>query len=206
MLELSLKILASYLLGSVSGSLLLGRFKGVDIRQSGSGNAGGTNALRTQGVWFALGVIIIDIGKGALAAGPIAGFDGGWSSATLACSFAAVFGHCFPIWHGFRGGKGAATAIGALLVVHWPLVATMLVVWLLVVLLTGFVGLGTMLAAVSTVVYFFVTGHPVLPGAVWFFPGLAVFIIVMHHANVTRMLRGVENRTQRLWLFKPKTK
>ena len=71
MIDLVLKVVASYLLGSVSGSMVMGAFRHVDIRESGSGNAGGTNAFRTQGFWFALGVVIIDIGKGALAAGAL---------------------------------------------------------------------------------------------------------------------------------------
>src|SRR5687768_1118739 len=103
-------LVAAYLLGSISGSLLLGRLRGVDIRTQGSGNAGGTNALRTQGWRFALGVVLIDVGKGALAAA-LAGFvvpgasHSGW---TLAAVFAAVAGHVWPLFHGFRGGKGAA--------------------------------------------------------------------------------------------------
>ncbi len=205
MLELSLKIVASYLLGSVSGALVLGRFRGVDIRTRGSGNAGGTNALRTQGLWFALGVVIIDIGKGALAAGPIAGVDGGWGAATLACSAAAVFGHCYPVWHGFRGGKGAATLIGAMLVVHWPLVLVMLVCWLAVVLVSGFVGLATMIAAWSAAIYFFITQSPAVPYAALFFPAMAAFIVFTHRSNIGRMRDGVENRNTKLWLLRPRS-
>ncbi|MEO0998981.1 MAG: glycerol-3-phosphate acyltransferase, partial [Pseudomonadota bacterium] len=106
---LALKILLAYLAGSVSGSLVMGRLHGgVDIRTAGSGNAGGTNALRTQGAKFALGVIAIDIGKGALAGSIIANAFGADPLAALACVAAAVIGHVYPVWHGFRGGKGAA--------------------------------------------------------------------------------------------------
>ena len=120
MIALIIKIVLAYLLGSVSGSLLLGRLKKVDIRAQGSGNAGGTNAFRTQGPVFAIGVVLIDVGKGFVAAWWIPSLVFGNQAALLesglivmACGFAAVLGHCFPIWHGFRGGKGAATAVGA---------------------------------------------------------------------------------------------
>src|SRR3982750_4175819 len=100
-------LLLAYLLGSLSGSLLLGRFRGVDIRTQGSGNAGGTNALRTQGWKFALGVVVVDVGKGALAAWLAlrsAPTDGTLSpyAVALAASLAAVIGHVWPVWHGFR--------------------------------------------------------------------------------------------------------
>ena len=115
-----IKIVLAYLLGSVSGSLLLGRLKNIDIRAEGSGNAGGTNAFRTQGLIFALGVVIIDIGKGFMAAWLIPAMDIAGSAdivepaiLVMACGLSAVVGHCFPIWHGFKGGKGAATAVGA---------------------------------------------------------------------------------------------
>ena len=136
----------AYLLGSLSGSLLLGRLRGVDVRTMGSGNAGGTNAFRTQGLRFALGVVLIDVGKGALAAWLALRFapEWAWPAAGL-----AVLGHVWPVWHGFRGGKGAATAVGALLVL-WPLaVPLMLGVWLLVLVTTGYVGLSTVLATAS---------------------------------------------------------
>lgn len=110
---LSLKLLAAYLLGSASGSLLLGRARGVDIRTQGSGNAGGTNAFRTQGWRFALGVVAFDVGKGALAASFGYLLPGGMPTTplaqALACGLAAAIGHVWPVWHGFRGGKGAAT-------------------------------------------------------------------------------------------------
>ena len=158
MIALALKLLAAYLLGSVSGSLLLGKLRHVDIRTMGSGNAGGTNALRTQGAWFALGVVVVDVGKGALAAGWVPGWAIPGVTDTLsrevtmlACGFAAVLGHCYPVFHGFRGGKGAATAIGTLAVVQPWLIAFMLATWLVVVVLTGYVGLSTMLAAVALI-------------------------------------------------------
>ena len=151
-MTLALALLLAYLFGSISGSLLLGRLQGVDIRTQGSGNAGGTNALRTRGWRFALGVVLIDVGKGALAAalpgwlgsGPIS-----LEQAALACGLLAVAGHVWPLFYGFRGGKGAATLIGGLAVV-WPLaLLPLLGTWLVVLMLTGYVGLSTILAAAA---------------------------------------------------------
>ena len=120
MLELGVKTLLAYLLGSLIGSLIVGQLRGgVDIRKLGSGNAGGTNALRTQGPAFAIWVMVIDIGKGWLAAGRAAAADlplhrhrsehrsrSGWRSRAPRRS---CVGHVYPVWYGFRGGKGAAT-------------------------------------------------------------------------------------------------
>ena len=102
MIALALKVLLAYLLGSISGSKVMGRLRDVDIRASGSGNAGGTNAFRTQGFRFALGVVIIDIGKGALAAWgvpllPLGDPAVSVSLQAMACGFAAVIGHCYPL-------------------------------------------------------------------------------------------------------------
>ncbi len=122
-----LNIVLAYLLGSFSGSLMLGALRKVDIRLSGSGNAGGTNAFRTQGLRFALGVVLIDVAKGVLAAALISrlhflggGGAGDYSTQALLCGFAAIVGHCFPVWHGFRGGKGAATAVAGCGVIRGP--------------------------------------------------------------------------------------
>lgn len=191
-------ILLAYLLGSLSGSLLLGRLVGVDIRRSGSGNAGGTNALRTRGWRFALGVVVIDVGKGVLAAWVPAwlGIETVWVPA--ACVLAAVAGHVWPVFFGFRGGKGAATLIGGLAVI-WPLALPgVLAVWVLVLVLTGYVGLATILACA------------VLVPLAWWFPGdvsmlrmgfagvAALLILYTHRANVKRLREGNENRFERV--------
>src|SRR4051812_2659993 len=122
-MDFCLKVLLAYLLGSVVGSLVVGRLRGgVDIRKMGSGNAGSTNALRTQGLAFGIWVIIIDVAKGWLAAAWLPGVAiPGITAASPAaaawlpavCAFAAIVGHVFPVWHGFRGGKGVATLVGA---------------------------------------------------------------------------------------------
>ncbi len=212
MLDPALKILLSYLLGSAMGALWVGRVLGhVDIRTLGSGNAGGTNALRTQGWFFAALVVIIDVGKGALAAGWVPGLDlPGISSSpgpgaawlTVACAAAAVVGHVFPLYHGFRGGKGAATLAGSLLVIFWPALLVLAVTWLICATLTGFVGLATMLGLVSAAVY---TGASLgVRAPVFLFMLLmAGFIIWTHRSNIAHMVAGTENRTVKLMLFRP---
>ncbi len=212
MLELGIKALVAYLLGSVIGSLLLGQLRGVDIRTQGSGNAGGTNALRTQGWAFALGVIVVDVGKALLAVGwlpgldlPGIGIDPGVDRDWLAavCAAAVVFGHVYPVWYEFRGGKGAATLIGAVAVLAPAALAPVLLVWLVTVMLTGFVGLGTMLGSATLPLYFAFTTPRSLPLVVF---GLlmAAFIVFTHRSNVQRMRAGIENRARRLWLLRPR--
>ena len=184
MLELGVKFLISYLLGSLMGSLLVGYLRGgVDIRDMGSGNAGGTNALRTQGFWFALGVVIVDVAKGALAAGVVPGLDipfVGFAPAVsrewlvMACAAAAVIGHVWPVYHRFRGGKGAATLVGTLLVLAPALLGPLLLVFAVVLVL------------------------PLFAYAAF----MAVFIAWCHRSNIDRMLKGVENRNPKVMLFK----
>jgi len=210
MIELGVKFTLAYLLGSVLGSLLVGLFKGgVDIRQVGSGNPGGTNALRTQGKWFALWVMVIDVGKGILAAVvvpplviPGVGFDPEIDRALVlyAVAFGAIVGHVFPVWFGFRGGKGGATAAG-LLGYFAPAAALPVIgVWLAVVLLTGFVGLATMSAAIAAVVYIGITRLPEQHGFFVFACIVAALLIYTHRGNIRRMLNGTESRfARRSW-------
>ena len=164
MLELGFKALLAYLLGSVIGSLLLGQLRGVDIRTQGSGNAGGTNALRTQGWAFALGVDRRRRRQGAAGGRLAAGSRAARASASIlrvdrdwlavACACAVVFGHVYPVWYEFRGGKGAATLLGAVAVLAPAALLPVLLVWLATVMLTGYVGLGTMLGTATLPVYF----------------------------------------------------
>jgi glycerol-3-phosphate acyltransferase PlsY len=203
MIDLLVKVLLAYMLGSVSGSMVVGAVRHVDIRESGSGNAGGTNAFRTQGAWFALGVVVIDIGKGFLAAWlfpnmELAALGEPVSSQfqMLACGFAAVVGHCYPVWYGFRGGKGAATAVGALMVIEPMALLPLIVTWLIALVLTGWVGLPTMLAAVSLIPAFI--WLDVSTEKFWFAVLLAAFVIFTHRSNIVNMLNGSEYKFQRI--------
>jgi len=206
MLELGLKFTLAYLLGGVLGSLVVGRFRGVDIRKVGSGNPGGTNALRTQGKMFALLVMIIDVGKGILAAAvlptlalPFVGLDSGVERSTVlyAVAFGAIVGHVFPVWFGFRGGKGGATAAGLVFYLAPMAGIVMLGSWLLVVLLTGFVGLATVGAALVALVFIGFTALPEQPGLFLFACATGVVVIFAHRGNIQRMLNGTESRFSR---------
>jgi acyl phosphate:glycerol-3-phosphate acyltransferase len=212
MLEQGLKILIAYLVGGVLGSLILGKFRGIDIRSQGSGNAGATNALRTQGKLFALCVLVIDIAKGAWAVRylptlslPLGSADPLLSREwlVLACGLAVIVGHVYPVWFGFRGGKGAATVVGVMAALNPLLLVAMLATWFVVLLLTGFVSLATMLAGAALLVAAAVLqqGDPPLIG---FCAILAAFIVFTHRSNITRLRAGNENRVRRLWLLRPR--
>lgn len=210
MLELGLKTLIAYLLGSVVGALVVGQFRGVDIRTMGSGNAGGTNALRTQGFAFALGTVVIDVGKGWLAAGwlpeiVLPGVADSYLFATdwiaACCAVAAIAGHVFPVWHEFRGGKGGATLAGALLALSVPMLGLALVAWFVVIALFGFVGLATVAAAVSVPIAAafgeFQASAPLAFGV-----AAAAIVAFAHRGNLARIRAGTEPRAERLWLFR----
>lgn len=213
MLELGTKTLLSYLLGSLIGSLIVGRLRGgVDIRKLGSGNPGGTNALRTQGWAFAIWVIVIDAGKGWLAAavvpdlplfGPDPAVDRLWLC--VACAAAVVVGHVYPVWYGFRGGKGAATLVGVLLGLKPVALLPVLAVWLLVVMISGFVGLATMVATAAFPAYIAAADIDPSRALLTFGCAMVLFVCYTHRANIERMRAGTENRAQRLWLLRKRS-
>jgi glycerol-3-phosphate acyltransferase PlsY len=213
MLELGVKFLISYFIGSLMGAIIVGKLRGgVDIRTMGSGNAGGTNALRTQGKLFALGVVIVDIGKGVVGAGVVPGLDlpfvptdpeisRAWL--TISCAAAAVLGHVWPIYHGFRGGKGGATLVGTLLVLAPQLVLIVLIVFAGVLVTSGYVGLSTMSAASSLPVWLAITRLPDDQPLFIYALVMAAFVIYWHRSNIQRMRAGNENRNVKVMLFKP---
>jgi len=213
-MELLIKLILSYLLGSVSGSMLMGKLKGVDIRDMGSKNAGGTNAFRTQGALFALVVIIIDILKGFIPTKFIpfinlpffSGMGIDENLLIILCGIAAILGHVYPVYHRFRGGKGGGAAMGMILAIYWPVILIALLLWILILILTGFVGLGTIISSISVIctAYFFRNSinNP------YFFPFsilLGLFIIYTHRSNIQRMLYGNENRFDKAMIFRKNT-
>jgi acyl phosphate:glycerol-3-phosphate acyltransferase len=210
MIELILKGGLSYLLGSIIGSLVVARLTGgVDIRTLGSGNAGATNALRTQGKKVALAVLLIDLTKGWIATAVIAAWvmPAGVAapSAPLpawgvpVCGIAVMLGHVYPLWYGFRGGKGMATLLGAVLGINAWLLLPMALAWMTAVIAFGYVGLASILGAVALAVAVAVarSGTPLLAFAVL----SALLILCTHRANLVRMRAGTEPRARRLWLF-----
>ncbi len=211
MTELLVKAVLAYLLGSIVGGLFVGRLRGgIDIRRLGSGNAGATNALRTQSKAFAFWVLLIDIGKGwiatrILAPAPIPGLAAAsahlnaWSVAV--CGIAVVLGHVYPLWHGFRGGKGVATVVGAVLGASPILLAPMLAVWLLAVILFGFIGLASILGAITFAAAAAASGIEPHAPLVAFAALSAALIAFTHRGNIARMMAGTEPRARRLWLL-----
>ncbi len=212
MLELGIKFLISYFIGSVMGSMVMGRLRGgIDIRTMGSGNAGGTNALRTQGWVFALGVMIIDIGKGVVGTGIVPGLDIPFVPEdpeisrvwlVLVCAAASVIGHVWPIYHEFRGGKGAATLIGTLIVLAPALLIPVLLVWVGVLVLTGYVGLATISASIAASLWLAFTKLPEDQPLFIYCTAMAMYLIFSHRSNLMRMRRGEENRLARAMLFR----
>jgi len=210
MIELILKGALSYLLGSIVGSLAVARLTGgADIRTLGSGNAGATNALRTQGRKVALVVLVIDLAKGwiatamvatwAMPAGIAAASAGlaAWSAPV--CGLAVMLGHVYPLWYGFRGGKGVATLLGAVLGIKARLLLPMILTWLAAVIAFGYVGLASILGAVALAVALALTrsGTPLLVFGIL----SALLILYTHRSNLARMRAGTESRARRLWLF-----
>ena len=188
-------IVAAYLIGAVPIGYLVGRAFGVaDIRRHGSGNIGATNVLRTAGRLPAILTLGGDIAKGFLAvalgaalAKSAAGPD---LAATGACAIAAVIGNCWSIFLGFRGGKGAATGLGAMLALVPLAVLVAAVVWLGVTLSFRYVSLGTLLGSVCGALGAAILGYPG-PYVVATL-GVAAIIVARHHANITRLLAGHE--------------
>ena len=185
---LALVAIAGYLLGSVPFGLVMARAFGLgDIRQIGSGNIGATNVLRTGNRLAAFLTLILDAGKGGiavLAARSLFGED----AAQLA-GFAAFLGHCFPVFLGFRGGKGVATFLGTLLALFWPAGLAACLTWAVVAGLFRISSLSALVAAASAPIWIAVLG---LPQAILVSVLLAVLIFIRHRANITRLLAGEE--------------
>jgi glycerol-3-phosphate acyltransferase PlsY len=211
MIELIIKAGMSYLLGSVIGSLAVARLTGgADIRTLGSGNAGATNALRTQGKKIGFVVLVIDVAKGWIATGVIAPWIllPGVVAPTPAalsdwrvpvCGIAVMLGHVYPVWYGFRGGKGVATLFGAVLGMSAWLVLPMVLTWLVAVIAFGYVGLASILGALSLAVAIALSS----PSAPLLTFGISATLLVVytHRSNIARMRAGTESRARRLWLF-----
>jgi glycerol-3-phosphate acyltransferase PlsY len=208
--ELLLKAALAYLLGSIVGGLVVGRLRDVDIRTLGSGNAGATNALRTQGKAVGFAVLVIDLAKGWLASAwlghatlpfiePAPPALAAWS--VPVCALAVMLGHIYPVWFGFRGGKGVATLVGVLLGISATLAEGFLLSFLVAVMLFGYVGLGSMLATLAVAIAI-AAGHfsPRVPLLTFALLAL-VLILYTHRGNIERMRCGTESRARRLWLF-----
>ena len=208
MLIFSFLAVGGYFLGSVPNGYLAGRIAGVDIRTLGSGNIGATNVLRTLGKRFGYPVFILDFAKG-LAAVLIATAIVKSSPATSAkeidfsvavAGIASVIGHSYPVWLGFRGGKGVATSLGILFGIEWVAAIIVCAVWLIVFQISRYVSLASIAAAIALPLA--MTGMLFLnrlssPVFVYFAIGLAAIIVLRHRSNVSRLFNGTEPRFAR---------
>lgn len=193
----------AYILGSIPTAIWLGRYtKGIDIREHGSHNAGATNTFRVLGKQAGWTVLFIDVIKGTLAANlphvfPDSlfwGYKDELLILQLIAGFTAVFGHVFPVFANFRGGKGVATSLGIVLGINPPAAAVCLSIFLLVFLTTRYVSLGAIISALCfpIVSYYFI--HDDTRIMIIFTVVLGVLVIWAHRKNIDRLLKGTENR------------
>ncbi|MHB1418849.1 MAG: glycerol-3-phosphate 1-O-acyltransferase PlsY [Bacillota bacterium] len=184
-------LIASYLIGSIPVAYIAGRyFKGIDIRKVGSGNVGATNVFRNLGPFPAVLVLIGDVAKGVVTVW-WGGAVGGENIALLA-GLAAIAGHNWSIFLGFRGGKGVATGLGLFLALSPKVAMIALAIFVVVVLVTRFVSLGSILGSASIPILFLVYDKPIA----YFFVSLLVVVLVIyrHRANIQRLLSGTETK------------
>lgn len=190
MLELVAAAVGGYLLGSIPFGLVLTRLAGLgDIRQIGSGNIGATNVLRTGRKGLALATLLLDGGKGAIAVGLVWVLLG--RELVPVAGFAAVLGHNFPVWLGFKGGKGVATTIGTMLAAAWPVGLACIATWLVSAAVFRISSLSALIAlAASPGFALYLAG----PEYALMAAGLAVMGFYRHKANIIRLIRGEEPR------------
>jgi len=201
MYELALIIFCGYLLGSLNGSLILGKINNFDIRKQGSGNAGATNIFRMQGKAFGILVLCFDSLKGFLAmllsdifivsqiSDPLF-----ISEVYLYCSgLSAFLGHCYPLWFRFKGGKGAATGLGVFIYLYPILVILSLMLWLLSLILFRYVGLSTMITFISFPLFLYLLPNNEISSNLQMFSIIfAVLILFTHQKNIRSMIKGTE--------------
>ncbi len=200
--EISLSLVwipvAAYLLGTIPFGLLLGKvFGGADVRKAGSGNIGATNVARVAGPIAGVFTLLLDAAKGAAAVWLAARFAHDSAAWMTIAGLAALVGHCFPIWLGFRGGKGVATAAGFFLALCPPALLGSLTLFLLVVAFSRYVSLGSLAAAASMplLIYFLWAPHHAPPLIVTFGALAATLLVVYKHdANIQRLVEGREPR------------
>jgi acyl phosphate:glycerol-3-phosphate acyltransferase len=182
-------IVIGYLLGSIPFGLILTRLAGLgDVRKIGSGNIGATNVLRTGNKALAALTLALDISKGAAAAA----IGASWGlNPMLAASAAVVLGHIFPVWLGFRGGKGIATALGVLVVIAWQVALVGVLIWLVTAILFRYSSLAALVAAAAAAAF---AGIVVDGERALLIAAIAIVVIAKHHENIRRLLAGTESR------------
>ncbi|MCD8184936.1 MAG: glycerol-3-phosphate 1-O-acyltransferase PlsY, partial [Rikenellaceae bacterium] len=192
--------LLAYLLGSIPSAVWISRkYYGIDIRRHGSKNAGATNMLRVLGKRAALPVFAIDMAKGFVAvqlayySGYMQGSEAMFSMKIILAA-AAVLGHIFPVFTGFKGGKGVATLAGAVLGVYSPAVILCLATFMLILLFTHYVSLGSMTAGVLFPIYIYFVFGEKSRVLLWFGIAVAILLVFTHRKNITRLIHGTESK------------
>jgi acyl phosphate:glycerol-3-phosphate acyltransferase len=189
MMTLLLALGFGYLLGSIPFGMILTKLAGTeDLRSIGSGNIGATNVLRTGRKGLAVATLLGDALKGT-AAVVIAGWWG--PMAALIAGFATFIGHLYPVWLGFKGGKGVATYLGIALGLFWQAALVFAVVWLTVAFVSRYSSLSSLLASIATPIALFVFGQQ---QAAVLFVALSGFVFVVHRANISRLMAGTEGK------------
>ncbi|HUP91011.1 MAG TPA: glycerol-3-phosphate 1-O-acyltransferase PlsY [Solimonas sp.] len=211
MTEALAKFLAAYLIGTVMGGHVIGALRGgVDLRKFGSGNVGATNALRTQGSGFALGVLAIDVLKGVAAALLVPLLPWPWEQAQplprehlgYLCGIGAALGHCYPVFYRFQGGKGVATLAGVFGALLPPVLPWMLGVFAGITILTGFVALASVGAAVTALFYVACFDDRTIWSAAGAFTlAMTTLVVWKHRLNLVRIARGEEHRFDKAMLL-----
>jgi glycerol-3-phosphate acyltransferase PlsY len=198
---LVLRVVAAYLIGGIMGGDVMRLLRGgEDLRKSGSGNVGATNALRSRGAAFAIGVLLIDIAKGVLAVLALPALPGLPPSPELlpwlpyACGLAVSLGHCYPVFHGFKGGKGVATSTGVFGAVMLPALPWMVGVFALTVMLTGYVSLASLCGALTALAFVAFWGGGIASHAGLFTLAMVLIVVIKHRQNIQRLLQGTESR------------
>lgn len=192
-MKMVIVILVSYLIGCFSSAYILGKqYKNIDIRNHGSGNSGSTNALRVLGIKMGALTFLLDILKGIVAVllgGAILGHSG-----SLVAGLFVVLGHNFPIFLGFKGGKGIATSLGVLLILNWQTGLICLLIGVIVIATTRYVSLGSILASISAPIALVLTTKSIDKGLYLTTIILALLSIIRHRSNIVRLFKGEENK------------
>lgn len=194
-------LLLAYLLGSVPTAVWVGKiFYKIDVREYGSGNAGATNTFRVLGVKAGIPVLLFDVIKGWGAVNFVHFFSdfqpntAPFVNFQLALGVCALLGHIFPIYVGFRGGKGIATLLGMMIAVHYEAALSATIVFLIVFLTSRYVSLGSMLAAISFPFIVILVFHSRIPSLIIFSLFIAIMVLVTHQKNIERLLKKEESR------------
>ena len=195
-------LIVSYLLGSIPTAFLVGKWRGIDIREQGSGNVGATNVFRVMGKKFGTLVLAVDILKGFLVTFWVAASQHPNVStislvqSQLAAGLCAIAGHAWPIWLGFRGGKGVATSCGVFLGIYPNAVLLSLLVWVVCALMSRYVSLSSIIAALSFPIFLFLFYRSRTDFALSFVISLLLFSFILYtrRANVKRLVNGAEHK------------